>query len=502
MVSSRKLKAKFNIVVSLLCQFITMICGIVVPQLLIYRFGSEAFGATTSITQFLSYIVLLESGIGGVSRAALYKPLSNNNIIKINAIITEIKKFFNIIGYIYLVYVLILSCSFKYISHIEVFDWLSTFLLVLSISISTFAQYFIGISYSILLQAAQKSYITQTINILSLIANTILIIILVNLGFNLIIVKFASSCVFTIRPLLIFTYVNRHYRIFRVKSEESFLKDKWTGLGQHFAYFLHSHTDIAVLTLFANLTLVAVYSIYHMIITAIQGIVSSFSTGMESLFGDMYAKNENELLKKTFSMYEALISTICIIFFSTTATLIVPFIKIYTCNITDANYIVPIFAVILTFSSAIFCLRIPYHSMIIATGQFRQTRIAAYGEAFINIFLSILLVVKFGINGVAISTVFAITFRFIYYFFYISKKILQIPVIIPISRFIINTANFTVIYLSFTFILRYININNYFTWILSGVFVFLCSSTYVIFVNIFLYKSDLLMIIKQLTNKN
>ena len=43
---------------------------------------------------------------------------------------------------------------------------------------------------------------------------------------------------------------------------------------------------------------------------------------MEAIFGDMLAKKENELLQRTFSYYETLISTIAITLFSTTATMI------------------------------------------------------------------------------------------------------------------------------------------------------------------------------------
>ena len=35
----------------------------------------------SSITRFLGYIVLLEAGVGGVVRAALYKPLAEKVLI-------------------------------------------------------------------------------------------------------------------------------------------------------------------------------------------------------------------------------------------------------------------------------------------------------------------------------------------------------------------------------------------------------------------------------------
>lgn len=265
---SRRKKAGLNILITLLCQLVSLICGFIIPKLILDKFGSEAYGATASISQFLAYISLLEGGIGGVARAALYKPISQNNKEQVGTVLTEIKRFFRIIGYIFVVYVIILACSYKFISDFVYYDWISTFFLVIAISISTFAQYFIGISYNIFLNAAQKTYIVYGISCFTILLNAFVSVLLIFLGADLITVKFLSSIVFTLRPVLMWIYVKRNYDIVnRKRLTESVLKQKWTGLGQHIAYFLHSNTDIVVLTLFSNLKMVAIYSVYNMVIS-------------------------------------------------------------------------------------------------------------------------------------------------------------------------------------------------------------------------------------------
>lgn len=200
-------KAKLNIATSLLGQLVTLACGLIVPGLMIRSFGSEVYGATASISQFLSYITLLEGGIGGVARAALYKPLADNDTLAISKVQSEIQRFFRIVGYIFTAYVLIIACSFKQISHTDALDWTTSFLLVVVISISTFGQYFIGISNAVVLQAAQKTYINQILNSITVILNTVSIIILVKLGCSIITVKLVSSCIFMMRPVVLWYYV-------------------------------------------------------------------------------------------------------------------------------------------------------------------------------------------------------------------------------------------------------------------------------------------------------
>lgn len=498
MADVRATKAKKNIVVSFGCQIVTLLCGFIVPKLMLDAFGSEVYGAASSITQFLAYITLLEGGIGGVARAVLYKPLANHDMQAISAIVGEVKRFFQVIAGIFLVYVLFLACGFKSISQLESMDWISTFLLVLAISISTFGQYFIGISNSILLQAAQKSYITNMVNIVGTVLNTICIIVLVWLDCNIIVVKLVSSVIFFMKPVTLWLYVRKCYKIVRVpKTEKIYLTQKWSGLGQHIAYFLHSNTDIVVLTCLADLKVVAVYSVYHMVISHIQNLASSFVAGMEALFGDMLAKDEQEQLHKTFGLYETIISVMSLLLFATTAVLIVPFVRIYTAGITDANYYAPVFAMLLTLSSLLYCLRMPYHSMVIAAGHFKQTSVAAYGEATINVGLSVLLVWRLGLIGVAIGTITATAFRFVYYVFYLSQKIFYRNISLFIKRMLINAGTFVMVFVIGRLAISGIAIDNYLTWALCGVLVAGISGAVTLVVHLLFYRDDCMKLLKR-----
>lgn len=465
-------RAKLSIIFALLGQFVTLVCGIIVPRLLIRAFGSEAYGATSSIAQFLAYISLLEGGIGGVARAALYKPLSENNMKTVSEIMAEIKRFFRVIGYIFAAYVIVLALSFKMVSGAEGIDWLSSAFLVIAISISIFAEYFIGISYSVLIQAAQRNYITATVNMTVKIINTILVVVLVSTGSNLIAVKFVSSCVFVTKPVALWLYVRREFALVDTpKVKTNYLKDKWAGLAQHIAYFLHSNTDIAILTLLGNLKMVAVYSVYYMVVNQMQNFCSSFMSGMEAVFGDMLARNEMNALNEAFDYYETLISVISTVLFSVTTVMIVPFVRVYTSGVTDANYIEPVFAVVLVLASYVYCLRTPYHGMTIAAGHFRQTQKAAYGEAIINIALSLILVKPLGLQGVAIGTLTATTARMLYYAMYLRIKIFNRRIVLFIKREAVNISLFGTICLIGHFICKGWTFDGYLSWMICSVIV-------------------------------
>lgn len=71
----RKKKLIYNTVSSLIYQIVTIVCGFILPRVILNYYGSEVNGLVNSITQFLQIIAFLDLGIGAVVKTSLYKPL-------------------------------------------------------------------------------------------------------------------------------------------------------------------------------------------------------------------------------------------------------------------------------------------------------------------------------------------------------------------------------------------------------------------------------------------
>ena len=208
----RSKKAFYNTISTLILQIIILFAGFIIPRYIITSFGSDVNGLVSSISQFLGYIALLESGVGPVVRSALYKPIANKDKETITNILKASERFFRIIAIIFLIYLLILSSIYPIIVNKQ-FDYWYTVSLILIISISTFFEYYFGMSYMLYLQAEQKKYITSTIQIITYILNVIIVIILIKFGFGIHIVKLASGLIFLLRPIFQNLYVRKKYHI-------------------------------------------------------------------------------------------------------------------------------------------------------------------------------------------------------------------------------------------------------------------------------------------------
>ena len=432
-------KAIYNALTALLSQFVTIVCGFILPRMILGAFGSSYNGITQSITQFLNCVILLRAGVGGVTRAALYKPLADNDKETINGIVNATQIFMEKVSIIFGVSLISFACIYPLIIRNQ-FGWLFSATLVLIIGFSTFAQNYFGITYQMLIQADQRQYIYSIISIISTILNTVVAAILIRYGASIHIVKLGSTVIFTLNPIFLYLYVHKRYELDnRVVPNNIAIAQRWDAFAQQVAAFVNNNTDVMILTAFLDLKEVSVYTVYYMVANGLCRIEQTLTNGIDAAFGNMMAKNEEGSIQTNIRLFELLTFASSTFMFVCGAVLIVPFIKIYTKGITDVSYTRLFFGVLMCVNQFLFCVRLPYQTLVEAAGHFKQTRNGAIVESVLNIVLSITMVMKFGLIGVTIGTFCALLFRTIQYATYVSKKIIHRSIWVVAKQFFICT---------------------------------------------------------------
>lgn len=418
-------------------QIVLAISGLILPRLLMGKFGSEVNGLIGSLTQFLSYIMLMEAGIGGVISASLYKPLYEKDMVKVSGIIEAAKQFYKKIGYISILYILVLCIIYPRLIHSSFSNaYIVSMILILAMGI--LFQYFVSLPYMSLVKASQKMWVISNATILSTILNLIIVVILIKLNMSIQVVKGCSSVINLIVPLSIIWYVNKNYDLRKTKPDKNALKQRWNGLGHHLAFFIHTNTDIAVITLFMDLEYVSVYMVYKSVLTAVQSLVLPISESCSAAFGDLLAEGDQNKTSYNFDRFEFIQSSITTILYTITIILIIPFVKIYTLGINDANYIQPTFSIIIIIAEVVYCIRLIYSTVLLSANLYKETQLHAWLEAIINIVLSVLLVNSYGLSGIAVGTLCAMIVRGILDCRYLSKKLIKRSVFKSLKIIAIN----------------------------------------------------------------
>lgn len=457
-----------NIVCSVFLQIVTIISGFVIPKVILTYFGSSVNGLISSINQFLNYIQLLEGGLSGVIMAALYKPLTEHDNERVSSIIKASQNFFYKIGVIYVFYALVLAFSYPNIVDTG-FNFNYSFALVLVLTLNLIIQYFFSLSYKLLLNADRKVYYVSITQIIIVIINMLSVVLTARLFHDVLLLKLFSGIIFFIQPIMYRAYVNKHYKLNKsVKPDSGAIKQRWDGFGINLAYFIHTNTDVIILTFFSTLANVSVYAIYLMIVSALKNLVISVSQAITPSFGNSLAFEDAGTVNNKFDQYEYGLSVVTVFLFGCGIVLITPFVDVYTKGINDANYHQLFFGVILCLAEMVYCLREPYVSAAYSVGHFKQVSKYAYVEAILNLVISLLLVRKYGIIGVALGTLLSMIYRLVCHIFYLSNNILFRPVGKAFRSISVNIINITLIcILSFSFF--NMNCNTYWQWFLLAI---------------------------------
>ncbi len=491
----RKKRLLYNTISALLNEFVLIICDFILPRQILLSYGSDVNGLVTSITQFLGFITLTEMGVGAVVKSSLYKPLATNDEVETSRILKSARCFFKRIGRVLLLYIVVLCAVYPMITRSE-FEYTFIVPLILAISISIVAQYYFGIVNQLLLNADQRSYVYLLLNSCSMIINTLASVFLMRAGMSIQIVKFTASIIILIKPFGMALYVNHHYKIKReIDLPYEPIKQKWNGVAQHLAAFVLSHTDVVVLTTFSTLKNVSIYNVYYMVVAGIRRLLTTAMTGVEALFGNLYAKKDPTLLQH-FAMYEWIMHTGVTMLFSIAAVLICPFVSVYTRGVHDINYVYPLFGGLLVAAYGAYCIRLPYNTMVLAAGHYKETQTSAILEAVINVVVSVILVNRYGLYGVAVGTLVAMLYRSCYLAYYLSKAIIMRHFGNYVKHMIVDIVLIIVVVLTTNHLI--VEVNNYREWFVLAVKVFIIAFVEVIIFNYFIYKNEFYDTLKML----
>lgn len=481
-----------NSMSAILLQVVTCVVGLIIPRMILSFLGSEMNGMVQSITQFLSYIVLAEAGAGGVIRAVLYKPLLQNDYKSVSAILSASEKFFKKIAYLFIAYLIGLAIVYPFLIESKL-AFVDTMLLVLVLGVSTLIQYYFSMTFQLFLQADQKIYILNIFRIVTMISNAMITALLLVSGTGILTVKSISALVLIMQPLGIYAYVRYKYPKINLKEkpDRQAIKQRWNAFGQHIAYVVYGNTDVAMLTCFLGLETVSVYVVYNLVITGLRTLIGSIATGYTPAIGHKIAQGNALELNRLVRQYEFICFITTNIILTVTAFMITPFVLVYTSGVTDVNYAKYVFGYLITVVAALYLIRNIYQNIIYSAGHYKQTQKAAYIETVLNIMLSLIFMIKFGMCGVMIGTILSSAYKILYNLWYLKSHILHRPIQYFTKCLIANLIALFINIAIYLCLGHPIAEDNFINWTLSA-FIYFCIVFFItIAVNFIFFKDDM-----------
>lgn len=481
-------------------QLIVIILGIIIPRIMISKYGSDINGLVATTTQIFSYLALLEAGIGQSARIALYKPISENDRDSISEVFVSAEAYFHRITVYYAVGVIVLSIISPFIIKSNV-SYITIFLVMVFEGFSSvFSFYFIQ-TPSILLSADGKGYINNYINLANKIVGYIVKILLASAGMNIVLLQ-ATFFLITICKVIFYRiYLKKKYNWVNHDKIVNFslLKDKNSYLVTEIAWTIFSSTDMIVLSIFVSTKLSSVYSIYNLIYANINLLMNAVGGSILYILGQIYHRNISEYESVHDAMNGFFIGGMTIML-SVSYMLTIPFIKLYTRGVVDVEYIYPQLPLMYAIIQMLSWSRYVNGNLTALSGFAKSTSYISLLEAITNVLLSVILVQKYGISGVLFATVIALPIKVIWCIYISDKKVLRRSYSNTIKVFFPNYIFFFII----AFINKYISLNvtSYIELAIMGIVSILIIGTLNVIMNICINNKILTIIKKYMLKHN
>lgn len=286
-----------NIITSFLGQIITLALGIIIPRLVLVNLGSESNGLMTSINTVLTYVALLEAGVGTASLMALYTPVALDDKQRINSILAATDSFYKRSGRWYFIAVVMMTVVFPLSIESTLPTWQIMAVTFLSGMPGVISYYFQG-KYQILLRAEGKNYVLTNLNTIIHTATSIAKIVLLVSGCDIVMLQCMYMVFNLIQVIFIMLYMKKHYGWIdlHVKPDFEAIAQSKNVLVHQVSGLVFSNTDTLILTYCCGLKMVSVYSMYTTLFGIISTTIGNFS-GINFIMGQSYNTDRQRFLR-------------------------------------------------------------------------------------------------------------------------------------------------------------------------------------------------------------
>lgn len=449
-----------NILANILSQLISILLGIVVPRLVLVNLGSEANGLMTTVNNLLTYVALLEAGVGAAATQALYAPIARNDREKTSEILAAVHHFYRRTGRWYFVIILLLTFVFPLTLRSSLPNWQIMAVMFLSGMPGAIKYYYQG-KYIILLQAEGHGYVLTNLTLLMNIATSLSKIVLLMLGCDLVALQLMYLVFNAAQVLFLLLYVRRQYPWLRrdAKPDYKAISQSRNALVHQVTSLIFSNTDTILLTYLCGLKVVSVYAMYAMIFNIISTAITNFS-GANFILGQAFNTDRQRSLK-LIDVYELFNMVLTFSLYCIAGLFIEPFLRVYTAGVTDINYIDPYLPYLMISTYLLSNGRASSSQIIEYAGHFKQTQWRAVLEAAINVTVSLACVYRFGIYGVLIGTIAALLYRTNDIILYANRIILGRSPWRTYRRWLLNLALFLLVTVGGRQLLSHVALDSY-----------------------------------------
>lgn len=402
-----------NMLYGAINRIVSIIFPFIVRTVFIKTIGEEYLGLNTLFSSILQVLNLADLGFSTAIAASMYKPIAENDINKVSALMKLFRNVYKIIGFTILFLGIIITPFIKYLINGNPPQGIDIYLLWILYLFNTVISYLLFAYKVSLINAHQRNDITEKIGTISRVITSLFQIYVVAVLKNVYLYVFLTLICTAVYNLGCSIECDKRYPQYKCEGDveketkQKIIKDIKALTIQKIGNTISLSLDSIIISSFLGLSAVAIYGNYFYIISSISMFVSLIHSSITASIGNSIA---SESLEKNYSD---------LIKFSFLNTWLIGWCSICFMCLFQDFMILWMGKNLLLGTSTILCLVLRFFSEHLrkvvltykdAAGIWWYDKWKPLVGCLVNLILNIVLVKKIGIAGVAISTVISFIF--------------------------------------------------------------------------------------------
>ena len=409
--TTRTKNTALNVVWAIISQVVVVILGLFSRKIFLDSLGAELLGVNSLFSDVLALFSFADLGFGTAIMFSMYKPIAEHDNSKVASFLLFYKKIYN---YVICVLILISICFIPFLDTLKTnIPFRSLCLYYFFFQASNIIQYIWAYKESYVI-ACQRERILSVINMLYAILSTVVLTLSLIYFRSFVIYLTISLIGNIIKKLLINAYIANKYPVTNLdcviplskEEKTSVVKKSMALLVTKIGNLLINQTDSLIASYMINVTQWGFASNYLMIKKAVFVLTDKVYSSVLPSMGNLVIGNNKSKELHVFYKYDfinAWIHTIC---FVALACLSTPFITLF---FGKRVVLSESFVFIFFFASFIDGLRAPVSILREATGTYEADKWYTIVAAIINVIVSIPCAKFYGLPGVFIGTLLAMS---------------------------------------------------------------------------------------------
>lgn len=423
---NNKKRVASNILVSTIAQIITLALGLVLPRIILVNWGSEYNGLVNTVTTIMRYLALLEAGVSTSTLQALYKSLGEKDIERTSVVVKSAQMYYKRLAFVYASIVILISFIYPLCIDTTIPYW-EIFLVILLQGCTGVLNFAFRAAYQQLLNAEGKYYIISILTLSTTVFTYVAKIIAIICFNSILLMQLFGVIIMLLQVCFYAVYFDKKYSWLNKKVSEdmSLLENRKYYVIQQICGLVFNSTDTIVLSIVCGLKVASVYTVYNMVYSALATMVGIVRGSTNFVLGQSFHSNKEEFSKiyKVYSSFQTVLGSFLA---SCSIVLIIGFIKLYTKDVSDINYINYFAAVLFSLNIILDCSRGASLAGANVAGQAPKTTWRYIVEACLNLSVSLILVWIIQINGVLLGTIVAGLWRSVDSIVFFHHKVLKL----------------------------------------------------------------------------